>query len=318
MGGGFLITGGLLVFGVPPLFAVGTGLSLVMGASLINTLRHRNLGNVDFKLGLLMIIGTVPALYAAQRVNQQLEAAGVAGPVIRYLYVVFLAALGIFILWDHWRTRRRADSSGESTTTERLARRLQSWRPPPQYIYVPGLGRTSTVVSLPVSGNRGDIGRPPGVVRLGGGVLCRDSGGRRRLHPDPGAYLLVGCADRRRHWHGPVPSDNHRFGGGLRLRFGRTGGPAYGGFDAGRRFHWLPIWGWRHPVRRTIQDPLSLWDSGAFRRRFRGARTGFASDTGSGRAALDGGDGSPIGGWREECACSWECCRSGPSRRRSS
>ena len=122
--------------------------------------------------------------------------------------------------------------------------------------------------------------------------------GRRRLHPDPGAYLLVGCADRRRHWHRPVPSDNHRFGGGLRLRFGRTGGPAYGGFDAGRRFHWLPIWGWRHPVRRTIQDPLPLWDSGAFRRRFRGARTGFASDTGSGRAALDGGDGSPIGGWR--------------------
>ena len=155
VGGGFLITGGLLVFGVPPLFAVGTGLSLVMGASLINTLRHRNLGNVDFKLGLLMIIGTVPALYAAQRVNQQLEAAGVAGPVIRYLYVVFLAALGIFILWDHWRTRRRADSSGESTTTERLARRLQSWRPPPQYIYVPGLGRTSTVVSLPVSGIEG-------------------------------------------------------------------------------------------------------------------------------------------------------------------
>ena len=27
MGGGFLITGGLLVFGVPPLFAVGTGLT---------------------------------------------------------------------------------------------------------------------------------------------------------------------------------------------------------------------------------------------------------------------------------------------------
>ena len=155
VGAGFLITGGLLVFGVPPLFAVGTGLSLVMGASLINTLRHRNLGNVDFKLGLLMIIGTVPALYAAQRVNQQLEAAGIAGPVIRYLYVVFLAALGVFILWDHWRVHRRADGSGESTTTERLARRLQSWRPPPQYIYVPGLGRTSTVVSLPVSGIEG-------------------------------------------------------------------------------------------------------------------------------------------------------------------
>ena len=48
------------MFGAPPLFAVGTGFSLVMGSSLINTLRHRDLGNVDFKLGLLMIVGTVP------------------------------------------------------------------------------------------------------------------------------------------------------------------------------------------------------------------------------------------------------------------
>ncbi len=152
VGGGFLITGGLLVFGVPPLFAVGTGLSLVMGSSLINTLRHRSLGNVDFRLGLLMVIGTAPALYAAQRVNQALEAAGVAGPVIRYTYVVFLVGLGAFILWDHWRTRRRADRTGENTTTEGIARRLQSLEIPPRYIYLPGRGRVSTMVSLPVSG----------------------------------------------------------------------------------------------------------------------------------------------------------------------
>jgi uncharacterized membrane protein YfcA len=47
VGGGFLITGGLLVFGVPPVFAVGTGLTLIMGSSIINTLKHRSLGNVD-------------------------------------------------------------------------------------------------------------------------------------------------------------------------------------------------------------------------------------------------------------------------------
>ena len=61
VGGGFLITGGLLVFGVPPLFAVGTGLTLIMGSSIINTLKHRRLGHVDYKLGLLMVCGTIPA-----------------------------------------------------------------------------------------------------------------------------------------------------------------------------------------------------------------------------------------------------------------
>ncbi len=151
VGGGFLITGGLLVFGVPPLFAVGTGMTLVMGSSLINTLKHLNLGNVDFKLGFFMLLGAVPALYAAERVNRELEAADLAGPVIRYLYVVLLAVLGLFILWDYWRTHRGGVPTEEETTTEGLAHRLQAWDIPPRYISPPGLGRISTVVSFPVS-----------------------------------------------------------------------------------------------------------------------------------------------------------------------
>ena len=94
MGGGFLITGGLLVFGVPPLFAVSTGLTLIMGSSVINTLKHRELGHVDFKLGFLLVCGTIPAAILAERLNVALEASGIAGSVIRYVYVVFLAAMG--------------------------------------------------------------------------------------------------------------------------------------------------------------------------------------------------------------------------------
>ena len=36
-GGGFLITGGLMVLGAPPIFGVGTGLTLIMGYAIINT-----------------------------------------------------------------------------------------------------------------------------------------------------------------------------------------------------------------------------------------------------------------------------------------
>jgi uncharacterized membrane protein YfcA len=56
VGGGFLITGGLLVFGVPEIYAIGTGLTLIMGSSMINMLKHRGLGNVDFKLGIPMVV----------------------------------------------------------------------------------------------------------------------------------------------------------------------------------------------------------------------------------------------------------------------
>ena len=154
VGGGFLITGGLLVFGVPPVYAVGTGLTLVMGTSIINTLKHRNLGNVDFKLGALMVTGTIPAIFLAEWVNGTLEAAGIAGPVIRYIYVGFLASLGLFILYDFWRTRLRQGrhSGGEEITTAALTQRVRSLRIPPHRVGIPGVGGVSTYVSLPVSG----------------------------------------------------------------------------------------------------------------------------------------------------------------------
>ena len=152
VGGGFLITGGLLVFGVPPVYAVGTGLTLVMGTSIINTLKHRSLGNVDFKLGAMMVTGTIPAIFLAEWVNSSLEAAGIAGPVIRYIYVGFLASLGLFILYDYWRTRLRGAGGEEDVSTAGLTQRVRSLRIPPHRIGIPGVGGVATYVSLPVSG----------------------------------------------------------------------------------------------------------------------------------------------------------------------
>ena len=151
VGGGFLITGGLLVFGVPPIFAVGTGLALIMGSSLINALKHRKIGNVDSKLAALMVVGTVPALFLAAKTNSQLEAWGVEGPVIRYIYVVFLAALGAFIVYDYLKTHNRADSKGDQVSTAWLAEKVHSLRVPPHSIGLPGYISISTYVSLPTS-----------------------------------------------------------------------------------------------------------------------------------------------------------------------
>lgn len=152
VGGGFLITGGLLVLGVPPLFAVGTGLTLIMGSSLINTLKHRKVGNVDFRLGLLMLIGTIPAVFLAERANSQLEAWEVEGPVLRYIYVVFLLFLGSFLLYDYFKTRRLRSSQPDQISTTQLAQRIHSLRIPPHSIRIPGLISLPTYVSLPISG----------------------------------------------------------------------------------------------------------------------------------------------------------------------
>ena len=154
VGGGFLITGGLLVFGVPPIFAVGTGLTLIMGSSIINMLKHRGLGNVDFKLGIIMVCGTVPAVFLAERLNSTLEAAGLAGPVIRYVYVTVLFLLGAFLVYDYIKTRRAGSAapSGENVSTAQLTRQVQAMRIPPHSVWLPGLGVRSTYIALPVSG----------------------------------------------------------------------------------------------------------------------------------------------------------------------
>ena len=162
VGGGVLITGGLIVFGVPEIYAVGTGFALIMGSSIINTLKHRGLGNVDFKLGVLMVLGSIPAVYLAERLNHTLVTVDVAGPVIRYVYVIVLLPLAAFLIYDYFKTRRRAattagdgaaaGSGGEAVSTAGLARRVQSLRIPPHSIPLPGRRSLSTYVTLKTAG----------------------------------------------------------------------------------------------------------------------------------------------------------------------
>ena len=182
VGGGFLITGGLLVFGVPPVFAVGTGLALIMGSSIINTLKHRHLGNVDLRLGLLMLVGTIPGVFLAEQLNSTLDDAGIIGPVIRYVYIIFLGVLGGFIVIDYLRVHRTAKLGGEEISTASLARRVQALRIPPHSIWLPGVGAVPTYVTLPVSGIEGlsvfipmavglSVGFFAGLLGAGGGFL---------------------------------------------------------------------------------------------------------------------------------------------------
>ena len=106
VGGGFLITGGLLVLGVPTIYAVGTGLLMVMGTAITSTLRHRRLGNVDIRLAVLIVCGTIPGVFAGERVNATLEHAGVAGPVVSAIYFVLLLSLGSLMVGNWIRQLR--------------------------------------------------------------------------------------------------------------------------------------------------------------------------------------------------------------------
>src|SRR5918911_4708011 len=59
VGGSFIAGPALRAVGLHWNFAVGTDLAHIVGKSIVAARRHRALGNVDLKLGLLMAVGTM-------------------------------------------------------------------------------------------------------------------------------------------------------------------------------------------------------------------------------------------------------------------
>ena len=57
VGGGFLMTPLLMMVGIPPTIAAATDANQIVAASASGTISHWRLGNVDFKMGLYLLIG---------------------------------------------------------------------------------------------------------------------------------------------------------------------------------------------------------------------------------------------------------------------
>ena len=59
VGGGYMVTPALIVFGFPGYMASGIDMTHIAGKAVISTVRHRQLGNIDWTLGLSMVAGTM-------------------------------------------------------------------------------------------------------------------------------------------------------------------------------------------------------------------------------------------------------------------
>jgi len=107
MGGAWLVTPGLNILGFPMAFAIGTDIAHIAGKSMIATIRHAKFGNVDVPLGLAMLIFTMLGIEIGARIVIHLEATGLVGPVVRWVYVGFLACIFLMVLTDILKKRRR-------------------------------------------------------------------------------------------------------------------------------------------------------------------------------------------------------------------
>ncbi|MFH1155180.1 MAG: sulfite exporter TauE/SafE family protein [Pseudomonadota bacterium] len=103
MGGAWMVTPGLNILGFPMAFAIGTDIAHIAGKSMISTIRHSKFGNVDYKLGFVMLIGTMVGIECGAQIIMALERLGSVGPVVRWVYVVFLALISIMVFYDYFK-----------------------------------------------------------------------------------------------------------------------------------------------------------------------------------------------------------------------
>ena len=107
VGGGFLLTPILMMIGVPPTIAAASGACSLVGTSSSGTAVHFRLGNVDLKLGTILLLGGLSGAAIGVHVIKLLRALGSADIVITVFYVVVLGSVGSFMFVESMQSLRR-------------------------------------------------------------------------------------------------------------------------------------------------------------------------------------------------------------------
>lgn len=107
VGGGFLLTPLLIMFGIPSTVAAATDSNQIVAASTSGTYAHWKVGNVDFKMGLYLLAGGfIGGLIGVQAIKL-LHAMGNADFVIKITYVLMLGIVGTYMFFESIQSMRK-------------------------------------------------------------------------------------------------------------------------------------------------------------------------------------------------------------------
>lgn len=107
IGGGFVMTPLLMFMGVPPLVAVGTGVSQVVAVSVSGAISQWRGKNVDVEMGLLLLGGGVVGASLGVALQRLLKALGQLDVFISLSYVLVLGVIGTLMLMESLSTMRK-------------------------------------------------------------------------------------------------------------------------------------------------------------------------------------------------------------------
>lgn len=112
VGGGYMVTPALIVFGFPGHMAAGIDVTHIAAKSIVATIRHRQLGNIDWVLALTMVGGTMMGVELGVRMLNYTKSLGLSSIALLGGSVAIM--LGLF-LYTHIETHRAHKTIRELT-----------------------------------------------------------------------------------------------------------------------------------------------------------------------------------------------------------
>lgn len=118
VGGGFILTPFLMFIGIPPPVAVATQATQIVASSVSGVLTHWRKGNVDIKMGAVLLGGGLAGSVLGIQLFNALKAAGQADLFIALSYVIFLGSIGGLMFYESLLAVRAGGSNLGGTRRE--------------------------------------------------------------------------------------------------------------------------------------------------------------------------------------------------------
>ena len=115
-GGAFVLTPGMMSLGVPGLMAVASNMCHKFPKALVGAMKRFKYGQVDVKLGIILGISAEAGVLYGAGIQEKIKAAyGDAGSnlYVSVAFVVILATVGGFVLYDAWKTYKSGNANAE-------------------------------------------------------------------------------------------------------------------------------------------------------------------------------------------------------------
>ena len=167
VGGGFLMTPLLIMLGIPATVAAATDSNQIVAASTSGTYAHWKIGNVDFKMGIYLLVGGFVGGLAGVQGIKILKAMGNADFVIKITYVLMLGIVGTYMFIESLSSmKKKKTEDAKPAKDNAMVKFLKSL---PLQTHFEKSGVTHSVLVPIIFG--GFVGILAAVMGVGGGFL---------------------------------------------------------------------------------------------------------------------------------------------------